>query len=119
MKHTIKNGYYKIPRGEGEGKTLHFSMNCWAELKKDTGKGVVEWTRGFHNNSDVIDQVLHIGDVVFASAKAFDLEEGNKIDYNLYKVRNWVQSFTEEDSMEFMEALAWSANPNVEDREGK
>ena len=118
MNKSIKNGYFTIKNGEGKGKILHFSMNCWAELKSDTGKSVVEWSKSFYGG-DTIDQALHLSEVIFAAAKAHDLEEGNEIDYNVYKVRNWVQSFTEKDSSDFVDAMGWAANINTGPGSGK
>ncbi len=115
---NIKDGYFTIKRGEGKGKKLHFSMNCWAELKEETGKGIIEWTEDY-DKGGVIEQALHIGDIVYASAKAYDLEEGNEIDYNLYKARSWVDSFNEDDSADFVKALTWGISPNLGKPTGK
>lgn len=107
MKELDQLGYFKLNISETETKTLHFSMVCWLELQKDTGVTIDKWAEGFEG-LDAMQQIDKLADIVFASAKAYDLENGNPIDYNKYNVINWVANFNEADGEAFMAAMMFS-----------
>ena len=113
MKQNIENGYFKINKGTGKDKILHFSMNCWLELQNDTKKTLEQWFTAFEKEKDVFSRSVLLADVIYASAKAYDLEEGNNIDYNLYKVRDWLSYFDGKDSEDFLKAMTWSITANL------
>ena len=81
-----KRGYYTLNIG-GQNRTLHFSMNFWAaftdELKVPLDK-----------IGDVFEGGLSINGIralIYAGLLAYDQEEGNPIDYNIFKVGAWLE----------------------------
>ena len=81
-----KRGYYTLNIG-GQNRTLHFSMNFWAaftdELKVPLDK-----------IGDVFEGGLSINGIralIYAGLLAYDQEEGNLIDYNIFKVGAWLE----------------------------
>lgn len=86
---TEQLGYYKLPNG----MMMHFSINAWYELEKDTGLSPQQFLQEFGEESGreepnefiLLDLVT---DYVYAACKAYDLEEGNEITYNRYKIRD-------------------------------
>lgn len=118
MKQNTKNGYFSFEiKQEGKEtilRTLHFSMNCWAELEADTKEGIVKWSENYAKLTDRMEQAKALSSVMFASAKAHDLEEGNDIDYNIYQVRGiWINSLSEAQAKDFVKAMMWSTQPNL------
>lgn len=84
-----QQGYYTLPNGQ----KLHMSINAWFELEKDTGLKPQEFLGDFleegskkEPNEFVLLDLLT--DLVFASAKAYNLEEGVEEKLNRYKLRN-------------------------------
>ena len=49
-------------------------------------------------------RVCHVALYAFM---AFDLEEGNQIDYNLFEVEEWMQVFGKISSHDFYRAMYW------------
>ena len=105
MDKTPTNGYYTL----SNGVTLHFSMNTWYNLKEDTGKDISEYSQYLQTGSD-IEKAFALAEIVYASAKAHDQEEGNEIDYNIYKVRGWFGSIIDEKAIQgITKALMWNS----------
>ena len=106
MAKTKQQGYYKLVPAN---KWLHFSMNCWVNLKKDSGKDIgtvfSEYDKG-----DMVDQFSTLCDIAYAALKSYDQEEDNEIDYNIYKVRTWMEELKEEDATDFIAAMTHSIN---------
>src|SRR5210317_1434855 len=68
-----QRGYYSIKLG-GKMRTLHFSMNFWANFTDTEG--------------------ISIGTIralIYSAILANDQEEGNEIDYNEFKVGVWLE----------------------------
>ena len=63
-------------------------MNFIANLQELTGKDITTWGKDL-KDKDTFGQGLAICELMYAAMAAFDQEEGNDIDYNIYKVRNW------------------------------
>tara|TARA_R110000796_G_scaffold48380_1_gene115993 strand:- start:3053 stop:3448 length:396 start_codon:yes stop_codon:yes gene_type:complete len=80
-----RRGYHTLKIG-GKTRTLHFSMNFWSEF-----------TDVLEVPLDKIGSVFE-GGIKFSTIRALvycgllanDLEEGNDIEYNLYKVGFWL-----------------------------
>ena len=102
-----QNGYFRLRISDTEDRWLHFSMVCWIELQKDTGLDINSWANGFEALSE-FDQLDRLADLVYASAKAYDLEEGYIIGYNKYNAINWTAGLSEKDTAEFIEAMTHS-----------
>ena len=86
-----QQGYYTLPNGQ----KLHMSINAWFELEKDTGLKPQEFLGDFleegskkEPNEFVLLDLLT--DLVYAAAKAYNLEEGVNEELNRYKLRNIV-----------------------------
>ncbi len=80
-----KRGYHTIKLG-GKNRTLHFSMNFWAELTdlleislEDVGS---VFSKGL--------SIKAIRSIIYCGLLANDKEEGNEIDYTEYKVGSWL-----------------------------
>lgn len=81
-----QRGYYTLNIG-GQNRTLHFSMNFWAaftdELKVPLDKIGTVFEGGLSING--------IRALIYAGLLAYDQEEGNEIDYNIFKVGAWLE----------------------------
>jgi len=81
-----KRGYYTLTIG-GQNRTLHFSMNFWAafteELNVPLDKIGTVFESGLSLNG--------IRALIYAGLLAYDQEEGNPIDYNIFKVGAWLE----------------------------
>ena len=116
-----QRGYYDLKTDEGV-QTLHFSANCWYNVLEDTGMQADVFGNKLQElfNAKVPDTLKilnHLTDLAYAAAKAYDQEQGNKIEYNRFKVRDWMASLKEEDSNAF--ALAMTGASEVPDKKGK
>lgn len=116
-----QNGYLAIKIGDDKNKKvekwLHFSTNCWFNLEEDTGKDVLSFMDQM-NKGNTTQQFKDICQIAFAAMKAYDQENGNDIDYNIYKVRDWLSQNLDEKSAErFVAAMTW--NIDLPDSAGK
>ncbi len=83
-----QKGYYTLPNGQ----KMHFSINAWFNLEKDAGMSPQQYMTEFGeeasqeepNEFRLLDLLT---DLVYASCKAYDQEEGNEITYNRFKIR--------------------------------
>ena len=113
---TITNGYYQLPNGQW----LHFSMNCWFNLQKNTGKDIQGWNTEYAKavkEEDMLSQYNLLSELAFAAARAHDQEEDVEIKYNFFKVRSWMDQLDHEHSVEFFKAFTWNAS--IPDNEKK
>ena len=99
MNKTTKNGYYKLKTTDGD-KWLHFSRLFIDKIQEVSGKDITEF--GSHlkmldETMDSTSQFDAVTDLVMAAMMAHDEKEGKDIDYNLYKVGEWLYHATEED----------------------
>ena len=95
-----KRGYYTLELG-GKNRTLHFSMNFWANF-----------TEGLNIPLDKIGEVfndgLSISDIrllIYSALLAYAQENGNDIDYNEFSVGAWLEEVTAENINEMIEPL--------------
>ena len=89
-------GYYEFPIGEGKTKTMHFSMNFVCLLQQIVEEDLTVWVAKL-DKLDHIQQGLALSQLVFSGLAAYDQEEGNEIDYNVYKIRDWLYNALRED----------------------
>ncbi len=106
MAKTVQQGYYKL---KGINKWMHFSMNCWINLKQDSGKDIGTFGKEY-DEADTISRFIILCEVAQAALKAYDQEQGNDIDYDIYKVRAWMEALKEDDAADFMAAMSHSIN---------
>ena len=86
---TKERGYLEL-QFEGGSKWMHFSMTSLRQLKKLSGKDIVEFGRSINENKSDDEKFDDLAHLIHAGLIAYDLEEGNDIDYNEYKVANWL-----------------------------
>lgn len=87
-KHTAQRGYFKLPTDDGD-RWMHFSMNCYINLQELSDLDLTDWFKKL-DESNEFEKGLMIYDLALAAILAYDQEENNDIDYNIYTVRNWV-----------------------------
>ena len=90
-------GYYDFPMGNGDTKKMHFSMNFVFILQDIIDEDLAEWLKGMEN-MDSNEQGIALSQLVYAGLSAYDLEEGNVVEYNIYKVRDWLFTAMQNDS---------------------
>ena len=98
-----KRGYYSLVIG-GKNRTLHFSMNFWAAFTDELQISLTEIDKVFSNALNL----NSIRALVYAGLLAYDQEEGNEIDYNLFKVGAWLDDVTSDQFNEMVNTLTES-----------
>ena len=96
---TVPNelqGYFHFPIGNKEVKIQHFSMNFVYLLGDIVDSDLAEWLKSL-DKAENNHQGLAISQIIFAGMAAYDQEEGNEVDYNIYKVRDWAFTAMNED----------------------
>jgi hypothetical protein len=88
---TKQTGYYTLPNGQN----LHFSINAWYILEEETGYKPQEFLADLIEESsrkepNEFTLLTLLSDLTFAACKAYDLEEGNEVTYNRFKIRSMV-----------------------------
>lgn len=84
-----KRGYYTLKIG-GKNRTMHFSMNFWSNFTDELQVPLDKLGELFDNGVSL----STIRTLVYSAILAYDQEEGNDIDYNIYKVGMWLEDFT-------------------------
>lgn len=98
-----KRGYYSLMIGE-KNRTLHFSMNFWAAFTDELNISLDQIDKVFSSSLNL----NTIRALVYAGLLAYDQEEGNEIDYNLYKVGAWLDDVNTEQFNEMINTLTES-----------
>jgi|TARA_R110000823_G_scaffold50093_1_gene125878 hypothetical protein len=98
-----RRGYYTLKLG-GKSRTMHFSMNFWANFTDELNISLEKIGEVF---SDGV-SISSIRALVYSGLKAYDQEEGNEIDYNQFKVGMWLEDFKAEKLNEMIEAMMQS-----------
>ena len=83
-----KRGYYSLKIG-GKNRTLHFSMNFWANFTDLLGIPLDKLGDVFEGGISI----NSIRTLIYSGLLAYDQEEGNEIDYNEFKVGMWLEDF--------------------------
>jgi len=98
-----KRGYYTLNLG-GKNRTLHFSMNFWANFTESLGVSLDEI-------GDVFSKGLSLSAIrklFYSALLANDQENNNEVDYNEFTVGNWLEDITPEQLNEAVEVLTES-----------
>ena len=98
-----QRGFFAIKLGSKQ-RTMHFSMNFWAAFTDELGISIGQIDKVF--SAEMNFNTLRA--LVYAGILAYDQEEGNLIDYNVYKVGAWCDELTTEDFTNITNALAQS-----------
>ena len=80
-----KRGYYSIKLG-GKNRTMHFSMNFWANFTDILGIDINQLGEIFTNGFSL----SKIRALVYSGLLAYDQEQGKEIDYNEFTVGAWL-----------------------------
>ena len=100
---TKQRGYHKVKLG-GKIRTLHFSMNFWANFTEAMGIGLDGLGEVFAGNLSL----KAIRTMIYSALLAYDQEEGNEIDYNEFKVGVWIEDVTGEQLEEIILSMSES-----------
>ena len=83
-----KRGYYSLKIG-GKNRTMHFSMNFWANFTDILGISLEQIGELFSKGVSL--KVIRT--LIYSALLAYDQEENNEIDYNEFKVGMWLEDF--------------------------
>ena len=95
-----KRGYYTQTLG-GRKRTLHFSMNFWANFTDTMNIPLDKIGDVFEGGFSL----SAIRAMIYSAILANDQEEGNEIDYNEFKVGAWLEDLTSEDLEKIIAAM--------------
>jgi hypothetical protein len=95
-----KRGYYTLKLG-GKNRTLHFSMNFWANFTEGLEISLDQLGDVFKDGLNLTDIRL----LIYSALLANDQENGNDIDYNQYTVGAWLEDLTADQLNDIVEAL--------------
>ena len=84
-----KRGYCQLNIG-GQDRTLHISMNFWVAFEDASGHKISEIDKVF--SSGITLNTMRA--LVYAGILAYDQENGNPIDYNVFQVGSWMEDMT-------------------------
>jgi hypothetical protein len=95
-----KRGYYTLKLG-GKNRTLHFSMNFWANFTEALAIPLDKIGDIFSEGLSLSD----IRDLIYSAILANDQEQNNEIDYNKFTVGAWLEDLTTEQLNDIVAAL--------------
>ena len=95
-----KRGYIDITVN-GKKKTLHFSMNFWAEFTEQMGISLQEIGTIFESGISL----NGLRALIYSAVLANDLEQGNDVDYNIYAVGTWLDEIDAETINKIVETM--------------
>jgi len=98
-----KRGYYSLKIG-GKNRTLHFSMNFWANFTDLLGIPLDKLGDVFEGGISI----KSIRSLIYSGLLAYDQEEGNEIDYNEFKVGSWLEDVNQDDILKIVNAMTES-----------
>jgi hypothetical protein len=95
-----KRGYYTLKIG-GKNRTMHFSMNFWANFTDILGISLDELGSLFSKGVSI----KTIRTLIYSALLAYDQEENNEIDYNEFKVGMWLEDFDSDELNNVVNAM--------------
>lgn len=103
---TKQTGYFTLPNGQN----LHFSINAWYILEEETGYKPQEFIadlieEGSREEPNEFTLLSMLSDLTFAACKAYDMEEGNEVTYNRFKIRSIIAAMSGEGIKELNDNL--------------
>lgn len=98
-----KRGYIAVNVG-GKKRTLHFSMNFWAEFTEQMGVSLQEIGSVFETGISL----AGLRALIYSATLANDLENNNEIDYNIYSVGTWLDDLDAEKINEIVQTMSES-----------
>ena len=95
-----KRGYYTLKIGD-KNRTMHFSMNFWANFTDILNISLDQLGSLFDKGISV----KTTRTLIYSALLAYDQEEGNDIEYNEYKVGMWLEDFDSEELNNVVNAM--------------
>ena len=95
-----RRGYYTTKLG-GRQRTLHFSMNFWANFTEIMNVQLDKIGDLFAGGVSI----SAIRALVYSAILAFDQEEGNEIDYNQFKIGSWLEDLNQDELEKMISAM--------------
>ena len=95
-----KRGYYTLKLG-GKNRTLHFSMNFWANFTEAQGVALDQIGEIFSQGLSI----SAIRDLIYSALLANEKENNNELDYNKFTVGAWLEDLTGEQLNDIVSAL--------------
>jgi len=95
-----KRGYYTLKLG-GKNRTLHFSMNFWANFTEAQGVTLDQIGQIFSQGLSL----SAIRDLIYSALLANDQENNNEIEYNKFTVGAWLEDLTGDQLNDIVAAL--------------
>lgn len=100
---TRKRGYYTTKLG-GKNRTMHFSMNFWANFTDALGISLEQIGDVFAGGVSL----SNIRALIYAALLANDQENGNEPEYNEFTVGAWLEDLQADELEKIIEAMTES-----------
>ena len=100
---TRKRGYYTTKLG-GKNRTMHFSMNFWANFTDILGISLEQIGDVFAGGVSL----SNIRTLIYAALLANDQENGVEPDYNQFTVGGWLEDLQADELEKIIEAMTES-----------
>lgn len=95
-----KRGYYTLKIGD-KNRTMHFSMNFWANFTDILDVSLDQLGSLFDKGVSI----KTIRTLIYSALLAYDQEEGNVVDYNEFKIGMWLEDFDGEELNNVVNAM--------------
>ena len=98
-----KRGFYTVKLG-GKNRTLHFSMNFWANFTDEMNLPIDKIGSVFEGGVSI----TAIRALVYSALLANEQEQGNEIDFTIFKVGTWLDDLDASELESIVEAMTES-----------
>lgn len=98
-----KRGFYTVKLG-GKNRTLHFSMNFWANFTDEMNLPIDKIGSVFEGGVSI----SAIRALVYSALLANEQEQGNEIDFTIFKVGSWLDELDATELEKIVEAMTES-----------
>jgi hypothetical protein len=98
-----KRGFYTVKLG-GKNRTLHFSMNFWANFTDEMDLPIEQIGNVFQGGVSI----SAIRALVYSALLANEQEQGNEIDFTIYTVGAWLEDLDASELEKIVEAMTES-----------
>ena len=95
-----KRGFYTVKLG-GKNRTLHFSMNFWANFTDEMNLPIEQIGNVFNGGVSI----SAIRALVYSALLANEQEQGNEIDFTIYTVGAWLEDLDATELEKIVEAM--------------
>ena len=98
-----KRGFYTVKLG-GKNRTLHFSMNFWANFTDEMNLPIDQIGNVFQGGVSI----TAIRALVYSALLANEQEQGNEIDFTIFTVGAWLENLDATELESIVEAMTES-----------